>query len=177
VGQRGGATPKDIADLLQYQMESNASKDLVANLFSHDHSVINDNVNELTMLSDFYTDLDLGAESLRLTEDETRTIGVANSDLALKYVSIKAHKPQPNLVSECLDVVDAVLALSSGVEYQLTEPEALCSIPTLVHKLRKYLGRWNAETVRSLLTVWRCSRARSSARTANLPNIPEGVRM
>jgi cytoskeleton-associated protein 5 len=90
------------------------------------------------MLCDFYTDLHSGAEGLGLTEDEARAIGVANSDLALKYVSIKAHEPQSNLVSKCLDVVDAVLAFMRSGENQLTEPEALCFIPTLVHKVRNH---------------------------------------
>ncbi|KAF8478461.1 ARM repeat-containing protein [Russula ochroleuca] len=130
----GGATRKDLADLLQHQMESNASKDLIGNLFSHDHNAVNDHVNGLTMLCDFYTDLHSGAEGLGLSEDEARAIGLANSDLALKYVSIKAHEPQSNLVSKCLDVVDAVLTFMRSVEFQLTEPEALCFIPTLVHK-------------------------------------------
>ena len=144
----GGATRKDLADLLQHQMEPNASKDLIANLFSHDHNAINDHVNGLTMLCDFYTDLHSGTESLGLTEDEARAIGLANSDLALKYVSIKAHEPQSNLVSKCLDVVDAVLTFMRSVEYQLTEPEASCFIPTLVHKVRK---RLNAGVLKQLI--------------------------
>lgn len=139
----GGTTRKDLADLLQHQMESNASKDLIGNLFSRDHNAVNDHVNGLTMLCDFYTDLHTGAEGLGLSEDEARTIGLANSDLALKYVSIKAHEPQSNLVSKCLDVVDAVLSFMRGVEYQLTDPEASCFIPTLVHKVSNhfYVGK------------------------------------
>lgn len=153
----GGATRKDLADVLQHQMESSASKDLIGNLFSHDHNAVNDHVNGLTMLCDFYTDLHSGAEGLGLTEDEARAIGVANSDLALKYVSIKAHEPQSNLVSKCLDVVNAVLAFMRSVEYQLTEPEASCFIPTLVHKVRNHFGCWRPETDRSLPIVWRRS--------------------
>ena len=172
-----GTTRKDLADLLQHQMESSASKDLIGNLFSHDHNAVNDNVNGLTMLCDFYTDLHSGAEGLGLTEDEAKAIGVANSDLALKYVSIKAHEPQSNLVSKCLDVVDAVLAFMRSVEYQLMEPEALCFIPTLVHKVRNHFVCWRPETVCSLPIVWRRSRARSSARPANISNPSQGVRI
>lgn len=134
----GGATRKDLADLLQHQMEPNASKDLIANLFSHDHNAVNDHVNGLTMLCDFFTDLQAGGEGLGLTEDDARIIGMANSDLALKYVSIKVHEPQSNLVAKCLDVVDAVLAFLRNIDCQLTEPEAMCFIPTLVHKVSKY---------------------------------------
>ena len=133
----GGATRKDLADLLQHQMEPNASKDLIANLFSQDHNAVNDHVNGLTMLCDFFTDLQAGSEGLGLTEDDAKTIGMANSDLALKYVSIKVHEPQSNLVAKCLDVVDAVLAFLRNVDCQVTEPEAMCFIPTLVHKVRK----------------------------------------
>ncbi|KAF8268872.1 ARM repeat-containing protein [Lactarius quietus] len=130
----GGSTRKDLAELLQHQMEPNASKDLIANLFSQDHNAVNDHVNGLTMLCDFFTDLQAGGEVLGLTEDDARIIGLANSDLALKYVSIKVHEPQSNLVSKCLDVVDAVLAFLRNVECQLTDPEAMCFIPTLVYK-------------------------------------------
>ncbi|KAH9001055.1 ARM repeat-containing protein [Lactarius akahatsu] len=130
----GGTTRKELADLLQHQMEPNASRDLIANLFSQDHNAVNDHVNGLTMLCDFFSDLQSGGEGLGLTEDDARTIGMANSDLALKYVSIKVHEPQSNLVAKCLDVVDAVLAFLRNIECQLTDTEAMCFIPTLVHK-------------------------------------------
>ncbi|KAH9981072.1 armadillo-type protein [Lactifluus volemus] len=87
----GGATRKDLADLLQHQMEPASSKDLIANLFSHDHNAVNDHA---------------GSDGLGLTEDDARAIGIANSDLHL----------------------------NTNIDYQLTEPEALCFIPTLVHK-------------------------------------------
>ncbi|KAI0046098.1 ARM repeat-containing protein [Auriscalpium vulgare] len=129
-----GTTRKDLAELLQHQMEPHASKELLSNLFSHDHNAVNDHVAGLSMISNFYADLQAG-EKFGLSEDEMRTIGIANSDLAFKYVSIKAHEPQSNLVAKCLEVVDSVLAFLRNVDYQLTEPEALCFIPTLVYKL------------------------------------------
>jgi cytoskeleton-associated protein 5 len=143
----GGATRKDLAELLQHQMEPNASKDLIVNLFSQDHNAVNDHVNGLTMLCDFFTDLQTGSEGLGLTEDDARTLGMANSDLALKYVSIKVHEPQSNLVSKCLDVVDAVLAFLRNVECQLTDPEAMCFIPSLVFKVRKFLCNWRSKLI------------------------------
>ena len=170
----GGATRKDLADLLQHQMEPASSKDLIANLFSHDHNAVNDHVNGLTMLSDFYTDLQTGSDGLGLTEDDARVIGIANSDLALKYVSIKVHEPPSNLVSKCLDVIDAVLAFMRNIEYQLTEPEALCFIPTLVHKV----GEPVVNAIHcSLSIVRRRSGTCSHTGTANLSNAPQGVRI
>ena len=49
-----GPTRKDLAELLQHQMEPHASKELLAALFSRDHNAVNDHVLGLTMLYDFY---------------------------------------------------------------------------------------------------------------------------
>jgi cytoskeleton-associated protein 5 len=127
-----GTTRKDLADVLLHQMEPHATKELVALLFSHDHNAVNDHVAGLTMMADFYSNAD---------SDDTRAICVANADLPLKYFSIKAHEPQSNVVSKCLDVLDSVLALLRGMDYQLSEPEAMCFIPTLVYKVSILLSR------------------------------------
>lgn len=125
-----GTTKKELAELLQHQMESHASKELVAQLFSHDHNAVNDHVAGLTNMANFYTD----AQS---NESEGMTmVALANFDLPLKYVSIKAHEPQSNIISKCLDVLDAVLGFLRSVKCQLTDPEALCFIPTFVYKVR-----------------------------------------
>ncbi|TFY82674.1 hypothetical protein EWM64_g1342 [Hericium alpestre] len=130
-----GTTRKDMAELLQHQMEPNASPALVSQLFSHDHNAVNDHVAGLTTICDFYNDLQAGDDKYGLGFEEMKTVAIANSDLALKYVSIKAHEPQSNLVSKCLDVVDAVLGYMRSVDYQLTEGEATCFIPTFIFKL------------------------------------------
>ncbi|KAG6897806.1 hypothetical protein C0992_010882 [Termitomyces sp. T32_za158] len=123
-----GPTRKDLADLLQSQMEPHTSRELVLRLFSHDHNAVNDHINGLTVMSDFY----LNAQNA----DETiETVCLANLDFPLKYVSIKIHEPQPNLVSKCLDVIEAVLAFLRNVNYQLTDGEGLCFIPTVIFKL------------------------------------------
>lgn len=124
----GGPTRKDLAEVLQSQMESNASKDLVMRLFSHDHNAVNDHISGLTTISDFYSGA-CGAD------ESVEAVCVANFDLPLKYVSIKAHEPQPNLISKCLDVVEAVLGFLRSINYQLTDPEAICFVPTVVYKV------------------------------------------
>lgn len=124
----GGPTRKDLADLLQGQMEPCANKDLISRLFSHDHNAVNDHVSGLTTLADFYSGISNEDENLE-------KLGVANLDLPLKYVSIKIHEPQPNLVSKCLDVVEAILAFLRQVNYQLADNEATCFVPTIIHKV------------------------------------------
>jgi len=124
----GGPTRKDLADLLQSQMDPNASKELVSRLFSLDHNAVNDHITGLGMMADFYSSATENDETLE-------TLALANLDLPLKYISIKAFEPQPNLVSKCLDVCEAVLAFLRHVNYQLTDNEALLFIPTVVGKV------------------------------------------
>lgn len=124
----GGPTRKDLADLLQGQMEPCANKDLIARLFSYDHNAVNDHINGLTTLADFYS----GIEN---SDETSEKLGLANLDLPLKYASIKIHEPQPNLVSKCLDVIEAILGFLRHVNYQLADNEAACFVPTIIHKV------------------------------------------
>ncbi|KAJ4487992.1 microtubule associated protein [Lentinula aciculospora] len=123
-----GPTRKDLADLLCSQMEPHASKEVISRLFSHDHSAINDHIAGISMFCDMYN-LAQGAD------ESVETVCLANFDLPLKYASIKAHEPQPNLISKCLELVETVLTFLRSINYQLTDNEALCFIPTLIFKL------------------------------------------
>ena len=127
-----GPGRRDLAELLQHQLEPHASKELLSLLFSHDHNAVNDHVNGLGMMQDFYSSAQTG-------DDNMQSICIANSDLALKYVSIKVHEPQSNLVQKCVDVVDSVLTFFQCVDYQLSDQEALVFIPTVVHKVHSNL--------------------------------------
>ncbi|KAG5643475.1 hypothetical protein DXG03_000863 [Asterophora parasitica] len=150
----GGPTRKDLADLLQNQMEPHSSKDLVARLFSQDHNAVNDHIHGLTTMSDFYT-------NAQNADENVAAVCLASLDLPLKYASIKAHEPQPNLISKCLDVVEAVLGFLRSVNYQLADGEALCFIPTMVFKLgdaREQVRGRVQQIFRSLPKVYAYSR-------------------
>ena len=124
----GGPTRKDLAELLQSQMEPCASKELVARLFSHDHNAVNDHIDGLGVIADFYSEA-VGAN------ENIEKLCIVNLDLPLKYISIKAHEPQPNLISKCLDVVEAVLAFLRHINYRLSDNEAMCFVPTMIYKV------------------------------------------
>ncbi|TCD69723.1 stu2 protein [Steccherinum ochraceum] len=130
-----GPTRKDLAELLQHQMEPNASKELTALLFSHDHNAVNDHIAGLAMMSDFYTAVQNEEDKFKMPIDDAKAVCIANSDLALKYVSMKAHEPQSNLVQKCLEVVEAVVGFLHSMDFQITDPEAMCFIPTIIYKL------------------------------------------
>ena len=143
-----GPSRKDLAELLQHQMEPHASKEVLALLFSHDHNAVNDHVNGLGMVQDFYTNAQTG-------DDRVQSICIANSDFALKFVSLKVHEPQSNLVQKCLDAVEAVLAFFQSVDYQLSDQEALVFIPTIVHKVSESTCHRCCQSL-MLLAVGRC---------------------
>jgi cytoskeleton-associated protein 5 len=126
----GGSTRKDLAELLQHQMEPHASKELVTRLFSHDHNAVNDHIQGLTVMADLFSRAETNDEI-----EDVKSVCVANFDLPLKYASIKAHEAQPNLISKCLDVVEAVLGFLRSLNYHLTDAEALCFIPTMIYKV------------------------------------------
>ncbi|KAF9264709.1 microtubule associated protein [Marasmius fiardii PR-910] len=124
----GGPTRKDLADLLQSQMEAHTSRELLSRLFSHDHNAINDHITGLGVLCDTYNAAQAG-------DDTAEAVCLANFDFPLKYASMKLHEPQPNLISKCLETVEAVVGFLRHIHYQLTDNEALCFIPTVIHKL------------------------------------------
>ena len=133
----GGVTRKDLAELLQHQMEPHASKELVSLLFSHDHNAVNDHVAGMAKIVDLYSSVLAGEDTFGSPSD-LQDVCVANSDLVLKYASLKAHEPQSNLIAKILELVDVVVSLLQSVNFQLTDVEAQCFIPTMVHKVSNY---------------------------------------
>ena len=127
---------KDLLDILQHQMEPHVSRELNTLLFSHDHNAVNDHISGLGMIADCYAATLAGEEKYGLSISDMKAILIANSDLPFKFVSLKVHESQPNLITKCLDVVDHVLAFLRGANYQLTDQEALCFVPTIIHKVR-----------------------------------------
>ncbi|PPQ78088.1 hypothetical protein CVT25_015622 [Psilocybe cyanescens] len=150
----GGPTRKDLAEALQTQMEPHTSQEVVTKLFSRDHNAINDYLAGLTTIADFYASA-VGAD------ENIEKLCIANLDLPLKYISIKAHEPQPNLISKCLDVTEAILAFLRSVNYQLTDNEAMCFAPTIIFKLgdaREQVRSRTQQIIRTLPTVYAYSR-------------------
>lgn len=138
-----GPTRKDLADLLQHQMEPHASKELVDQLFSHDHNAVNDHVSGLSAVQEFFLAAATGDDKYGAPVDDMRAVGLACSDLALKYVSIKAHEPQSNLTSKCLDVVEALVSFLRSMDAQFDDPEAMCFVPTFIYKVSEKVHYMN----------------------------------
>jgi cytoskeleton-associated protein 5 len=126
----GGPTRKDLCDLLQLQMESHTSKEVLSKLFSRGHDAVNDFISGMVIIADFYSRTSEDAD------DSVSAICLANFDLPLKYAAIRVHEPQPNLVTKCLELVESVLSFLRMTDHQLTDGEALSFIPTMIYKVR-----------------------------------------
>lgn len=85
-----------------------------------------------------------GEDRYGVPADDMRAVGLACSDLALKYVSMKAHEPQSNLASKCLDVIEAVVCFLRSIDAQFEDSEALCFVPSIIYKVStsQDLGSW-----------------------------------
>ena len=153
----GGTTRKDLAELLQHQMEPHSSKELVSLLFSHDHNAVNDHVAGMAKIINLYSSVLAGEDTFGSPSD-LQNVCVANSDLVLKYASIKAHEPQSNLIAKILELVDVVVSLLQSVNYQLTDAEAQCFIPTVVHKV-SHLSALHNSVLNVTCIAWRLERA------------------
>lgn len=130
-----GPVRKDLTDFLHHQMEPHASRELLALLFSHDHNAVNDHVAGLSMLCGFYSNLTSGEDVYGFSPEDRNAVGIANADFAFKYVSTRVHEPQPNLISKCLDVLETVTAFLREANHQLSDPEAMSFVPTLIYKV------------------------------------------
>ncbi|KZS89887.1 microtubule associated protein [Sistotremastrum niveocremeum HHB9708] len=126
---------KELVETLQQQMEKYTSAELIALLFSHDHNAVNDYAQGLAIMSECYSKSHDIVDGDETEAEGVREVLLAHSDLPLKYASLRVHEPQPNLISRCLDVLDSVVSFLRRVEYQITDAEALCFIPTVIYKL------------------------------------------
>ncbi len=130
-----GPVRKDLVDNLQSQMEPHASRELHTLLFSRGHDAVNDYIAGLAILCDFYSSLASGDDKYGFSAQDRQNVGIANADLVLKYVSIRIHETMPSLISKCLDVVDNVTAFFRDVNHQISDPEAMVFIPTMINKV------------------------------------------
>lgn len=141
-----GPVRKDLSEFLHSQMDNHTSKDLSALLFSQGHNAVTDWVNGMTVVADCYNNTQAGDERYGPTNAEMRAILIANSDLALKYACLRVHENQSNVVGKALDITEAVINLLAADEYRLTDPEAVCFLPTFVHKVSQFTERAIAVT-------------------------------
>ncbi|KAF8326346.1 armadillo-type protein [Cantharellus anzutake] len=142
-----GPTRKDLGETLQHHMEPHCSGELLALLFSKDHHAVNDHVSGLGVICDMFEATSSGTDSYGVSADIMSARLLANIDLPLKYVSLRIHEPQPNLINKCLDVIDNAISFMANAAYALNDLEAATFIPTIIHKASGSAGLGDAREV------------------------------
>ena len=132
-----GLGRKDLADVLLAQMEGHVTREVLGMLFSHDHNAVNDHIAGLSSICDSFATSSAGDGLASMGAEDLQAVLLANFDLPLKYVTLKVHEPQPNLISKCLDVVECILNFLVLTSHVLTDAESLCFVPTIIHKVSK----------------------------------------
>ncbi|KZV97682.1 ARM repeat-containing protein [Exidia glandulosa HHB12029] len=130
----GAPVRKDLGDVLHHQMEGHVAEEVLKHLFSTGHDPVADYVVGATEMLESFAKA-VGNDLDEMAQDELRATLLANSDLPLKYFSLRIHEPPPSLVTKCLDLLDGVLTFFRTIEYQVSDTEAQCFAPTLIHKL------------------------------------------
>jgi cytoskeleton-associated protein 5 len=127
---------KELIEALHSQMDGRVSPYLLTLLFSSDHNAIGDFIAGMNTVVDCYNNA--FNSSGKMVLGSTKAILLANDDLALKYACMKIHEPQSNLVSKCIDVIEAVVNFLKYCDHQLSDTEATCFIPTLIQKVPSF---------------------------------------
>ncbi|EJT96656.1 ARM repeat-containing protein [Dacryopinax primogenitus] len=126
---------KDVIDMLQQQMEPHTSKALVAQLFSHDHNADRDHMLGVSAMDECFIAALNEEDKYGLSPEDAMAILIANSDLPLKYCSIRLQDTNPTMTMRCLELISHILELLNKADYTLTDGEVAAFVPTMIGKL------------------------------------------
>lgn len=132
-----GSPRPDQVDYLQQQCLPHVSRGLLGLMFSRDHHSEQDHLAALDMLRSAaeaatYDEANVVASQ----QEETRRQMIANSDLILKYMSLRLCDNSTSSILSTLALTEAVTQLMLMASYHLTDYEAHCYLPTFVAKVR-----------------------------------------
>ncbi|SJX62376.1 related to STU2-Microtubule-associated protein (MAP) of the XMAP215/Dis1 family [Sporisorium reilianum f. sp. reilianum] len=129
-----GAPRPELVEVLRQQCDGQLSRGVTDSMFSKSHSSEKDFYAALTLLSDFISSPTFAEEQYGLSPEETIERTLANSDLILKYVSIRLTDNNTSLSLKCLDILEHLVALLSTQQYHMSDYEAACILPCLTAK-------------------------------------------
>ncbi|KZO91665.1 ARM repeat-containing protein [Calocera viscosa TUFC12733] len=129
------APSKDVVDALQQQMEPHTSKDLTAQLFSHDHNADRDHLLGVAAMDECFIAVLNEEDKYGVSYEDVMAILIANSDLPLKYCSVRLQDTNPTMTMRCLELITHVLELLNKADYSLTDGEVASFVPSMIGKL------------------------------------------
>ncbi|KAJ3392260.1 Cytoskeleton associated protein 5 [Entophlyctis sp. JEL0112] len=129
---------KDLVDFLQDQCKDHISEPVVALLFSTDHYKEKDFLHGLTLIDDSIV------SAMSRDDENMKARFVANSDLILKYSTIRLFDTNTSMLIKVLELLEHLFALLADAGYTLNEYEAGSFLPFFIAKVGD-----NKETMRA----------------------------
>ncbi len=130
------ATSQSLLELLHKQMDTAASPELVARLFSVDRSAEKDHMVGLSMMEEFYN-VHTDASRYDLLDDNLlRDVRLENLDLPIKYASARMRDGSTQMVLKCLDLLQNIVEVvdqTAGNGFSDADSQIL--IPALIGKV------------------------------------------
>jgi cytoskeleton-associated protein 5 len=132
-------TPRrELIDFLAEQCEGHLSPGCIGLLFSTDHYKEKDFLNALTMLDEGC------ASAMNGSDSNLKARYVTNSDLILKYVTLRLFDTNTSMLIKCLELLEHLFTLMDQEGSLLTEYEASAFLPFFINKVGD-----NKETMRA----------------------------
>lgn len=127
---------KELVDYLNEQTEGNFSDALRALMFREDHTKDRDHLKAVTMLEECVTALGSSMEEFGVEPADMAARIVANTDLILKYSTIRLCDTNTVMNLKVISLLDQLFAFLGDQEgFRLSEYEASTLLPFLVTKL------------------------------------------
>ncbi|KAJ3202313.1 Microtubule-associated protein, microtubule dynamics during spindle orientation, partial [Dinochytrium kinnereticum] len=122
------APRRELIDFLQEQCEGNIFAGIVSLMFSTDHYKEKDFISALTML-------DEGIISAQSTGNDDLVMAyVCNSDLILKYITIRLFDTNTSMLIKCLELLEHLFSLLDNQNVLLSDYEASSFLPFFINK-------------------------------------------
>lgn len=126
---------KELVDFLGEQMAGNFGNEIHSQLFSTDHYKEKDHLAAISLLDDLLVSQSMSTEQFDVPVSEMKHRFVANSDLILRYITLRFFDTNTSMMLKCLDLVQHVIELLDEYGYHLSEYEASSFLPVFVNKV------------------------------------------
>ena len=126
---------KEHLDLLADQMAPHFSAEVRNLLFSTSHNRDRDFLSGLTMLDEPISSEEYSEVNFGISFAEMSKRYIANSDVLLKYLTIRFFDTGTTMLIKCLDFLENLVKVMQNQEYRLMEYEASLFLPVFIGKV------------------------------------------
>jgi cytoskeleton-associated protein 5 len=125
----------DVIEGLKALFDANMSPEVTALLFSTSQYAERDRLNGLSMLNECLSSPEICSSKYHIDFSDMKQRYVANSDLILKYLTIRFFDTNTSMLIKCLEITENLIAVLDEEGYNLSEYEAVSFLPFLLNKV------------------------------------------